>query len=461
VYAIVDIETTGGNAKTGSITEIAIVITDGKAILDRYETLVNPMQPIPLFIQNLTGITDEMVENAPVFSQVAEVIFELLRDKIFVAHNVNFDYSFVAHQLSQHGFKLQLGKLCTVRLSRKIFTDLPSYSLGNLCRSLGIKISNRHRASGDAFATADLFRMCIEYDKERHIESMLKKGSRESYLPMHLDTSDLDSMPNTPGVYYFHDIKGKIVYVGKAKRLKKRVISHFSNNSVNKRKQDMLRIVTRISYRECGNELMASVYESIEIKRIWPLFNRSQKKFEHRFGICSYIDQRGVKRLTVLKKKKNIQLHIAFPMQIDGIRMLHQLAREHGLCPKMCFLQDEKVDCTGVEENFCMGICSNERHALKYNQRVDKAIHKLISEEPALVVFGKGRSEEELSCIMIDKHDFLASGFIPVKTRKNSPEKIKALLEQSASNEFVKSMIIKHAALNSDDVKMISKSAKR
>ena len=453
MYAIVDIETTGGNAKTGSITEIAIVITDGKAILDRYETLVNPMQPIPLFIQNLTGITDEMVENAPVFSQVAEVIFEFLRDKIFVAHNVNFDYSFVAHQLSQHGFKLQLGKLCTVRLSRKIFTDLASYSLGNLCRSLGIKISNRHRASGDAFATADLFRMCIEHDKEMHIESMLKKGSRESYLPMHLDTSDLDSMPNTPGVYYFHDVKGKIVYVGKAKRLKKRVISHFSNNSVNKRKQDMLRIVTRISYRECGNELMASVYESIEIKRIWPLFNRSQKKFEHRFGICSYIDQRGVKRLTVLKKKKNIQLHVAFPMQIDGTRILHQLVREHGLCPKMCFLQDEKVDCTGVEENFCMGICLNEKHALQYNQRVDKALYNLISEEPALVVFGKGRSKDELSCIMIDKHDFLATGFVPQKGLKLSFEKLKALLEPCIPNEFVKSMIIKHAELNPQDVK--------
>jgi DNA polymerase-3 subunit epsilon len=126
MYAIVDIETTGGNATTGSITEIAIVITDGVTVLHRYETLVNPKQSIPPFIQNLTGITDDMVADAPVFSEVAEHVFELLCDKVFVAHNVNFDYSFVAHQLSQHGYKLQLGKLCTVRLSRKIFTELPS-----------------------------------------------------------------------------------------------------------------------------------------------------------------------------------------------------------------------------------------------------------------------------------------------------------------------------------------------
>ena len=179
MYAIVDIETTGGNASTGSITEIAIIITDGKEILQTFESLVNPMQPIPLFIQNLTGITDEMVSGAPVFSQVAEQIHELLCDKIFIAHNVNFDYSFVTHQLSQHGYKLQTGKVCTVRLSRKVFSDLPSYSLGNLCRSLGIKVSNRHRASGDAMATTALFKMLLEHDNENHLKVMLKKGSRE------------------------------------------------------------------------------------------------------------------------------------------------------------------------------------------------------------------------------------------------------------------------------------------
>ncbi|MEY4739403.1 MAG: hypothetical protein RLZZ05_787, partial [Bacteroidota bacterium] len=135
MYAIVDIETTGGNAGTGSITEIAILISDGKNIMHKYTTLVNPMQPIPVFIEKLTGITDGMVSKAPVFGKVAKDVYELLQDKVFVAHNVNFDFSFVAHQLSQHGFKLQSRKLCTVRLSRKIFEGHLSYSLGNLCRS--------------------------------------------------------------------------------------------------------------------------------------------------------------------------------------------------------------------------------------------------------------------------------------------------------------------------------------
>ncbi len=451
MYAIVDIETTGGNASSGNITEIAIVITDGKIILDSFESLVNPMQPIPTFIQHLTGISDEMVADAPVFGQIAEKVHDLLCDKIFIAHNVNFDYSFVTHQLSQHGFRLQSGKACTVRLSRKVFPDLPSYSLGNVCRSLGIKVSNRHRAMGDATATASLFLMLMENDQENHLHGMLKKGSRESYLPMHLNTEEIERMPNTPGIYYFHDIKGKIIYVGKAKRLQKRVISHFSNNAVTGRKQELLRVVTKISYRECGNELMASVYESMEIKRLWPRFNRSQKKFEQRYGICSFYDQRGINRLAIVKKKKNIILHASFPFQLDGNRILNRLARTHGLCPKMCFLQQEHVECLGIEENFCCGICKNETDHLSYNKKVSKAIKELANEAPSVVVFGQGRNDEELSCVMIGKNDFLATGFISKKTRKQSPKRLATLLEPGISNEYIRSLIIRHAELYPED----------
>jgi DNA polymerase-3 subunit epsilon len=162
---------------------------------------------------------------------------------------------------------------------------------------------------GDAEATTILFHKLLEHDKQNNIENMLKKGSGDSYLPMNLSSNDLEQMPNTPGVYYFHDSKGKIIYVGKAKRLKKRVASHFSNNDVSKKKQDLIRMVSKISFRECGNELMMGVFESIEIKRLWPAFNRSQKKPENRFGICSYEDMKGIIRLGIVKKKKHLQPH--------------------------------------------------------------------------------------------------------------------------------------------------------
>jgi DNA polymerase-3 subunit epsilon len=449
MYAIVDIETTGGNAGSGSITEIAILISDGKSILDSYTTLVNPLQPIPLFIEKLTGINDEMVSKAPTFSEIAKEVHELLQDKIFVAHNVNFDYSFIAHQLNQQGYRFNARKLCTVRLSRKVFEDLPSYSLGNLCRSLDINVKNRHRAMGDAAATTELFHRIFEADRGLLIKSMLKKGSGDEYLPIHLSSEDLEQMPDRPGIYYFHDAKGKIIYVGKAKRLRKRVISHFSNNDVSKRKQDLMRMVHKISFKETGNELMMSVMESIEIKRIWPLFNRSQKKFENRFGICSYVDQRGVLRLGVVKKKKHLVLHTSFPYQLDGMRLLNKLAREHKLCPKMCFLQLETVECVGQEEDFCEGVCTNAEKVERYNKKVTKVIADLQTLNPTIAVFGEGRKPNEKSCILIGKNDYLATGFVEEHLiKKIKLDKLKKKLEPAASNEFIRSMVLNYAELN-------------
>lgn len=450
MYAIVDIETTGGNAGTGSITEIAIVISEGQKIIHSYSSLVNPMQQIPVFIEKLTGISDELVKDAPVFGQIAKEVFELLQDKVFVAHNVNFDYSFVSHQLAQHGFKLQSRKLCTVRLSRKIFQNLPKYSLGQLCRSLGIEIKDRHRAMGDAEATAVLFHRLIENDNSGHIKSMLKKGSGDSYLPMHLSEKDLNDMPNTPGIYYFHDKKGKIIYVGKAKKLKKRVTSHFANNNVTLRKQALLRIVSRVSYKECGNELMMSVLESVEIKRLWPEFNRSQKKFENRFGICSYVDMKGIVRLGLVKKKKQIHTHSTFAMLMDGRTMLSQLARTHNLCPKMCFIQDENIKCVGIEESYCDGICEQKESIVSYNKKVANAIKELIAYSPVVAVFGPGRKTNESSCIMIGRNDFLATGFIEGDYRSMNKTSLETILEPAASNEYIRSLVINHASTNPD-----------
>ena len=209
MYAIVDIETTGGYAANNAITEVAIVLYNGNREIKRYETLINPLIPIPVYVQSLIGISDSMVADAPVFDEVAKEIYELLKDAIFVAHNVNFDYSFLKHQLKSAGFELNDKKLCTVRLSRKVFPGLPSYSLGNLCRSLNINISNRHRAGGDADATVQLFQMILEHDTQGHVMLMLKGKNKEQYLPFNLPAEQFENLPMVPGVYYFHDQERK------------------------------------------------------------------------------------------------------------------------------------------------------------------------------------------------------------------------------------------------------------
>jgi len=172
LFAIVDIETTGGFARGNAITEIAIILHDGKNIVDEYVTLINPGQFIQLKIQQLTGITNEMVADSPYFEEVADEIYSKLKGNIFVAHNVNFDFSFVYNQLSYFGFDFNPPKLCTVRLSRKIFPGKPSYSLGKLCQSLKIDNYARHRAYGDALATAKLFTLLVENDNNQLINNL-------------------------------------------------------------------------------------------------------------------------------------------------------------------------------------------------------------------------------------------------------------------------------------------------
>lgn len=195
-YAIVDIETTGGFASGSGITEIAIRIHDGVSVIERYETLLDPQRGIPLSIQSLTGITDDMLWGSPTFDQVAHTIYELLNNRVFVAHNVNFDYSFVKHNLERAGYKYKAVKLCTVRMSRKIKPGLRSYSLGNLCADLGIPIENRHRAGGDAEATALLFTKLWEWDSEGHINTMLKRTSKDQALPPNLPAEQFEALPN-------------------------------------------------------------------------------------------------------------------------------------------------------------------------------------------------------------------------------------------------------------------------
>src|SRR5690606_26375562 len=336
-YAIVDIETTGGFAAGSGITEIAIHIHDGTAVIQTYETLVNPQRPIPLYITALTGIDNGMVEDSPLFSDIAERVYELLSGRVFVAHNVNFDYSFIKHHLGEAGYAVDLPRLCTVRLGRKCWPGLPSYSLGKLCRSLSIPLRNEHRAGGDAEATAVLFsRILASPEGRAALETALKRTKGEQTLPPHLPKADIDALPRSAGVYYFHDKKGKVIYVGKAKDLRKRVTSHFTGSNPRPQRQHFLRSIHSVTFERCGTELMALLLEAAEIKRLWPLYNRAMKRFEPAYALYSYEDQQGYIRLAVDKRRKHQAALYTFDRQIEGINMLHRLAVEYGLCPRLC-----------------------------------------------------------------------------------------------------------------------------
>jgi DNA polymerase III subunit epsilon len=439
MFAIVDIETTGGYASANGITEIAIAVHDGTCMVDYFETLVNPGLPIPPYVQTLTGITNAMVCQAPYFEDVAPRIYELIHDKIFVAHNVNFDYSFVNHHLQQAGFQIDCKKLCTVRLGRKILPGYPSYSLGKLCRSLNIEIEQRHRAGGDTIATVKLFEKILLADEEGELKAMLKGRSKHGHLPPNLAVEKVDTLPASPGVYYFYNQKGKVVYVGKAKDLKKRVTSHFANNKPGKQKQEFLRSIYDVTYQVCGTELMAFILESVEIKRLWPLYNRSQKGYEQAFGLYMFEDARGFQRLLIEKKKKHLQPLYTFSMLLDGHNMMKALVEQFQLCPRLCFI-DHSPGPTLAEQ---LGWTCEE-----YNLKVTKAIDHLKNSLPSFAVIehvSMPAEEKKQGVVVVENGRFYGMGYIPANVSVSGLEDIKSHVTPYPENGYIRGLIYSYA----------------
>lgn len=445
MYAIVDIETTGGYAAANGITEISIHLFDGEKVTKKFETLINPGQPIPNYITAMTGISDKMVAKAPVFEDVAEKIYELLYDKVFIAHNVNFDYSFVKGHLRESGLDLNCKKLCTVRLSRKIFPGFPSYSLGKLCHSLGISINDRHRAGGDTEATRKVFQLLLQNDKENHIQKSLQRNSKEWILPPNVPKEDFDKLPYTPGVYYFHNEKGKVVYVGKANNVRYRVNSHFSNNSESRQKQNFMRHVYNITHQDCGTELMACILESAEIKKRWPVFNSSQKRWEDVYGIFVYEDQNGYQRLAIDKNRRRLNPVFTFHYLVDGHAIIRKLIKEFDLCPKLCYMQNEGIECEGLLEGYCSGACKGKERAPAYNKRVKKACDSLRS-QPSFAIIDKGISADDRSCILVLEGEFYGMGYIPADRPINQPDVLKEYMTRYRENSFIRNLINSYVA---------------
>lgn len=432
MYAIVDIETTGGHASAHGITEVAIVVHDGKKVVREYETLINPMQPIPKFITSLTGISNSMVASAPRFDEVAKEIIEVLDGNIFIAHNVNFDHSFLSAKLRDCGYKLGSAKLCTVRLARKTFPGLPSYSLGNLCRELNIEVSQRHRAGGDARATAILFEQILQQGGIMHINEMLKRTSGEQWLPIHLERSIIDKLPQRPGVYYFHDQKKKVIYVGKAINLKKRVTGHFTGSDNGNRRQQFLRKIHDITYRECADELHALVLESTEIRRLWPAYNYSQKKATPAFGLYAFEDSRGFIRLAIDRRKKHLESLYRFNLLQEGRAMLKKIVSEFEIDPALCFLNHADKSSSCVDHRY-------------HNEKVLKAISVL---NKTLRTFSVASPSEDgrILCLLIERGCFYGMGYI--NAEPHSLHDLRESLEPYPDNDFIRNNIFRFAERN-------------
>jgi DNA polymerase-3 subunit epsilon len=398
-YAIVDIETTGGAPKYGGITEIAVLIHDGETIIREYQTLLNPEQAIPTYITGLTGIDNFMVRHQPTFSAIQDELWELLNDRVFVAHNVSFDYGFIREAFLKVGKELKTPKLCTVRLSRKVYPGMSSYSLGRLCESQKIEIEARHRAMGDAKATAILFDRMIKSDYQI-INQSLKKNTGEAFLPPNFPHSKFREIPTSCGVYYMQDERGKVIYVGKAINIRERFKSHFSGQLLPNLKQKLKTEVFDLKWELTGSEFMALLFEVLEIKRLWPKYNLALKLPKRLFGLFYYEDNSGYGRFQISKITKFFKPIESFFSLEEASTFLKTGIKTYGLCPKLCGLR--KVNCEAEEEMSCEGACDFTEKPKEYNKRVVEFMGKIKESQKEILIKLDGRNSNETAFCMFE-----------------------------------------------------------
>lgn len=439
MYAILDIETTGGQFNEEGITEIAIYKYDGHEVVDQFISLINPEKPIQPFVVKLTGINNAMLRSAPKFYEVAKRIVEITDNCIIVAHNAQFDYRVLRTEFDRLGFNFERQSLCTVELSQKLMPEQPSHSLGKLARSLGIPVSDRHRATGDALATVQLFKMLLAKDLEKEIvKSLVRTESKKGMSPKLMDL--LESVPSSTGVYYIYKENGDLIYIGKSRNMKKRLNQHFTGS--NRKSKKLQREAFTITYEETGSELIALLKECQEIKVNKPVYNRSQKKTVYPYSIYAEKNGGGYISLKLEKtdgRKKEI---VSFTGISEGTSTLIKITERYNLCQKVNGLDaTSKEQCFGVELKSCAGACIGEEEIALYNGRVMEFVTNNSFNHQSMIIIDKGRTIDERSAVLIEGGVYKGYAFYNLNYQINNPAVLKNIIIPMENSRDAKNII--------------------
>jgi DNA polymerase-3 subunit epsilon len=438
LYAILDIETTGGQFNEEGITEIAIYKFDGHEIVDQFISLVNPEIPIQPFVVKLTGINNEMLRAAPKFFEVAKRIIEMTNDAVIVAHNASFDYRILRTEFRRLGYDFQAKTLCTVELSKRLLPEQPSHSLGKLVRALGIPMADRHRANGDAMATVKLFKMLLDKDLEKTIvKDFIKLEVEKGIAPKLLDI--IQSLPSRTGVYYIHDERGKLIYIGKSRNIKKRLNQHFTGTT-SKCKKIQSEVYT-VTYDETGSELIALLKESEEIKINKPMLNRAQRKSIFQFALYAEKDENGYLNLKLQKadgRKKEIT---SFTSIQEGKNALFRITSHYQLCQKYTGLYQTKKECFQYKIKECDGACIGNVSTEEYNERVHEFITRNSFENHNMILIDRGRNSSEHSAVLIENGIYKGFAFYDLNYQITNIEILKNILIPMQNNRDTRNII--------------------
>lgn len=452
MYAVVDIETTGSRPGDDRITEIAIVVHDGDQVIESYTTLINPERAIPFQISQLTGITDEMVRDAPRFPEVARRIVEITEGKVFVAHNVRFDYSFLKAEFGSLGYNYQRKTLCTVRLSRKLIPGLPSYSLGKLCESIKIPIQNRHRAFGDAQATATLLDRMLKLNDSPEIGQYIEGEIKAQTLPPRITRQQVLDLPEAVGVYYFHDERGQVIYVGKSVNIRSRIIQHFAMDYKSRKSIEFKERIAGITYELTGSELVALLLESDEIKRLKPPYNTAQKRTGGAFwGIYDGVDKNGYLTLRVERVSSKEEPLTTLENMQKAQNFLYRKVEQFSLCLQKCGLHKTGGPCFNYHIRKCSGACLGTETADAYNVRVTAAIQSFSFSEENFMIVGPGRERGEKSVVCVESGIYKGFGYFEPDAAGEDLASLRGCVKFYAHNRDIQKIICGHLRKNQKD----------
>lgn len=382
--AFIDLETTGANPVRDRITEIGVVEVDGDRVTT-WNTLVNPQRPIPEFIQQLTGIRNEMVADAPSFAEVAEELAGRLQGRLFIAHNARFDYGFVRNEYQRLGQRFRADVLCTVRLSRRLFPQFPRHNLDSLIVRHGLQPGDRHRALADADLLWQLWRVLQRDPGEAALAEAVQQQLQRPSLPPHLDPALLEDLPESPGVYLFHGENDVLLYVGKSVNLRQRVLSHFAADTREYKEMRLTQEVRRIDWHETVGELGALLLESRLVKEGQPIHNRRLRRAS---DLCAWRLEEvapGDFRPRLVSGEeagfgRASELFGLFATRREATTALRKIAEAHQLCPVILGLEKPAQPgrpCFAHQVHKCKGACVGKEAIGLHSARLMAALAKL------------------------------------------------------------------------------------
>ncbi len=432
MYAIIDVETTGGSPMLDRVIEVAVFVFDGEKIIDSYATLINPRRPIDPYVTKLTGISEDMVKDAPLFEDIKERLLELTHENIFVAHNVKFDFGMIRQEFKRLGIDFNRKQLDTVNLARKVLPGFNSYSLGNICDSLGIEILDRHRAKGDAEATVRLLEMILKNPNAgKYIEIELSHGIDLDLLPPYLSKAEIEKLPEDAGVFYYKDEVGKVLYLDGSKNIRKKVITDFSGPAEGPERKRMFELMRSIDYELTGNELVAKLLAYKELKRHLPEFNKKPKVQAFTHGIFLDMDEGGFSQLKIHPLEwPNGELLLKFASKAVANKILGKIIKENNL--HTWFALRSKMKELGTID---------AKSQKNFNYNIEKAARRYLYKQSNFFIIGAGIHPDENSAIWIENNVYRGFGFFNPELTEAIPANLKEVIKHDEDDMEVQKII--------------------